>query len=82
MLLPACGSRGKSSATGTFAPSLTVHTGRGTSVAELMPTAWPVLLGLAGRRGRAARRALRLARVSTPRNDSADHRPAFPELMP
>ena len=36
--------------TGTFAPDLTLHTGRGTtSVAELMHPARPVLLDLAGR---------------------------------
>jgi 2-polyprenyl-6-methoxyphenol hydroxylase-like FAD-dependent oxidoreductase len=36
--------------TGTFAPDLTLHTGEGTtSVAELMHTARPVLLDLAGR---------------------------------
>jgi hypothetical protein len=67
VLWPACGSREKPSATGTFAPGLTVHTGRGTTgVAELMPTVRPVLPGLAGRRARAARRALLLARSGTP----------------
>ncbi|WP_424532773.1 hypothetical protein ACOZ38_20715 [Sphaerisporangium viridialbum] len=36
--------------TGTFAPDLTLHTDQGTtSVAELMHTAWPILLDLADR---------------------------------
>jgi 2-polyprenyl-6-methoxyphenol hydroxylase-like FAD-dependent oxidoreductase len=41
---------GRHALAGTFAPNLTLHTGQGTtSVAELMHTARPVLLDLAGR---------------------------------
>ena len=62
--------------TGTFAPDLTLHTGRGTtSVAELMRPARPVLLDLGGRTDlRESARDWR-RRVDI-RSAQADHRPA------
>jgi hypothetical protein len=67
---------GQHALTGTFAPDLTLHTGRDTtSVAELMHAARPVLLDLAGRQD--LREA---ARDWRPRIDihtaHTDHRPA------
>ena len=67
---------GRHALAGTFAPDLTLHTGQGTtSVAELMRTARPVLLDLAGRTD-----LRETVRDWQPRIDictaSTDHRPA------